>query len=208
MRRFLLIFLMFYTCAVCAAQVGKMSHSFQVAGGVYYETGESGYEPGPGFRIAYALDIPLFGHWSIQPSVGLRGQRSHFRWLFQHVDGGCVHAMAIGEFYCAVKYGVRVGANHIELGLAPGLDYHLTHQKYGFNPPPLPGDPAEEVCGEPIFKDYNIGLRPSLLYRIGKHWSCGVESTIGLLQSKVQYPDYPVGETHLITVMAVCSCVF
>ena len=186
------------------AQERRLGHSVQLGAGVFLETNQSA-GPGVAVRAAYELDVPIGAGWSMAPSIGVRGQRSDLNALLKGAVGGLSHAMVVGELYCAIKYQLALGGKSLVFGIAPGADYSFSHQKYHFSAEPRPEDPLSKISGKPIFKDFNLGLRPSVLFWINRHWGVGLEATIGLLQAKVQYPEYPVGETRLNSVMLVGS---
>lgn len=184
------------------AQEEKLGHTIQLGGGMFWETNQSA-QPGATVRMAYELNIPVGGAWWLDPSIGVRGQRSDLgAWLKGQI-GGEAHAMVIAELYCAVKYQIPLGNRYLLMGIAPGIDYKISRQKYLFSAEPLPTDALSKISGKQIFNNFDVGLRPSVLLRIDGHWGVGLEATIGVLQAKVQYAEYPVGETCLNSVLLV-----
>ena len=202
MKNKLIVLCLLVVSNAAMAQEEKLGHTIQLGSGMFWETNQSA-QPGIAIRLAYALNIPVGGDWWIDPSIGVRGQRSDLgSWLKGRI-GGDAHAMVIAELYCAVKYQISLGSRYLLMGIAPGIDYKISRQKYLFSAEPLPTDALSKISGKQIFNNFDVGLRPSVLLRFDGHWGVGLEATIGVLQAKVQYAEYPVGETCLNSVLLV-----
>lgn len=102
---YLTALLLFFFATAASAQVEKrLQNYFQIAGGLFSESGSGANDvfPGAMLRFSYGLDIKLNNDWSIMPGAGIRAQIAeinHLGWV-----GGDPDMMEMADFYCQARY--------------------------------------------------------------------------------------------------------
>ena len=182
----------------------RFENDFQLGSGLFLESGYRSNEQNPGLviRLSYGLDLRFNEEWSMMPEVGYRtgmGDYAHRSWAGNDPD-----YLDCYDFSLTARYHMKTDANHYVLGLGPAFSYVSTSDTYYFD-----ADPSHPLAGKEKFNKYDIGLKPSVSYLVGKHFQVGLEANIGLLNMRRQYPEYnKTGSTHLHYLAVTCGVHF
>ena len=175
----------------------RFENDFQLGSGLFLESGYRSNEQNPGLviRLSYGLDLRFNEEWSMMPEVGYRTGS----WAGNDPD-----YLDCYDFSLTARYHMKTDANHYVLGLGPAFSYVSTSDTYYFD-----ADPSHPLAGKEKFNKYDIGLKPSVSYLVGKHFQVGLEANIGLLNMRRQYPEYnKTGSTHLHYLAVTCGVHF
>ena len=176
--------------------------NLMLGGGMFLQSGGGrsyGCNPGAVLRVSYGLDFRLDDKWSVMPGVGLRSQLSdirHFMWV-----GGDPDGMALADVFVVGRYHFEYDSSRIAVGLGPALSYMVVKDTYYVD-----ADPNDPLNGKRKFNTVDIGLQPSIVFSRGKHFQWGFEGSLGLLNTKIQYPEYKrTGSIHLHYLAVTCG---
>ena len=137
---------------------------------------------GTSFRVAYGLDIPLKGNWSLMPGASLRAHTACLIGMFG--VGGDIDTHACADAFCSLRYHIDAGKIGIVLGLGPDVSWSPAKNSYYID-----ADPRDPRNGHPKFKHFGYSLQPSITFQAGKHWQWGLEALVGLRNMRVQYDN-------------------
>ena len=154
---------------------------------------------GATLRLSYGLDARLGSNWSLMPGAGLRAQTGSLIGMFG--VGGDTDLLTCADAFLTLRYHLDTDHLGIVFGLGPDVSYVLYQ-----NPYYVDADPDHPRNGLKKYKDFDFGIQPSVMFRMGKHFQWGLEAIIGLRNMRIQYPDAEVsGSTYLHSLMLTCG---
>ena len=180
----------------------KLQNYIQFGAGAFTEAGYGFWEVNPGavLRMSYGLDIMLDDKWSVMPGLGSIIQMGPVTAFYS--DGGDPDGMCMADVFCVARYHFQSGDGiNTIVGIGPQVSFMTLKDKYFVD-----ADPWEPISGKPKFKDWDIGLQPSVVFLTRKHFHWGFEANFGLRNMRIQYPEYNrTGHTHFIDLMVTCG---
>ena len=176
----------------------KLEHNIRLGTGVSFETGshaKSYQNLSAAVQLAYGLDVFLSERFSLMPEVGLRAGMP----VFLFAEGADFDGMAYADLSLSLRY--HKPASNVIYGLAPVVSYMVVPDTYYVD-----ADPSDPLNRKETFNRADFGVRPSMTFRHGRHFQCGVEAHIGILNAMRQYPEYNrTGAISVHHVMLFCG---
>lgn len=134
-----------------SAGLGQALEDFRDLGSVY------------SLKAGYGLNRQLAQQWSIQTGLAIRTTAS-YGYLYSYLD-----------LPVALQYrSIDIDGTWL-LGLGPVVSYCINNDEYD-----AISTLDEHLEGEKMYKDFVLGLQPSIAYRPGRHWQIGAEANINL----------------------------
>lgn len=181
--------------ASASAQTKHWEHNVYAGVGIA-NTMEDGDEQTTAFHVGYGLNYYISPQWSVMPGVSLRVKT----WLGEPKDGGESYNAVYFDVPLLVQY--HFGGNKREgvvVECGPVLSFLTDGDTYFYD-----ADPWHPVNGKEEYKKFDLGIRPAVYYETG-HWRFGVQSHIGLLDTKCKYPPYVTDRYHAFDVVATVN---
>lgn len=178
-----------------SAQTKHWEHNVYAGVGIA-NTLEDGDEQTTALHVGYGLNYYVTPQWSAMPGVALRVKTR----LGELKDGGGSYNATYIDVPLLMQYhfsgskreGVVVECGPVFSFLADG-DYHY-----------YDADPWHPIDGKEEYKKFDLGIRPAVYYET-RHWRFGVQSYIGLLDTKRKYPPYVTDRYHAVDVVATVN---
>lgn len=153
-------------------------------------------------QVGYGINYYITPKWSVMPGAAFR-----FKTRLSGHDGGTFASTYIDIPLLAQYHSQRNDREAIVFECGPVLSF-LAHGDTYSNGSWFPFHPFQ---GEKEYKNFDLGVRPAIYYEIG-HLRLGLQSFIGLLDTKRKYPhsEYYDSEKdeksyHTFSVMATIS---
>lgn len=154
-------------------------------------------DAGAVIQASLGLDIRLNERFSLMPFVGARLMSEGL--LYIGAEGADYDFFNMLELGAAVRY--HFADAPVILGVAPYFS-HMSDQDTYY----VDADPSDPLNGQPKLKPSDFGFKPGVYVDIRKHMRLGLEASIGLKNSLIQYPEYHrTGTWHACSAVAVLS---
>ena len=195
MKKFVLLFMVSLLVVSGSAQERKWEHSVNVGIGLALDNVEiltSTTQSLFALCAGYGLNYYLKENWSLH--TGLTFRRS---------SG---YGLQVGylDIPLALQYHITADNSPWTFGVGPVFSLCAMNDEYDADHYVADG---VDVVGQKMFKDFSLGLRPSIGYRLNRHWQIGVEGYIGLTNIYKEY-GHSAGSEHLHCVVATVGYVF
>ena len=171
----------------------RLESNFQIAAGIYYQSGSQAdiFERGLALNLAYGLDIRLDERWSLMPGIGARLMSQGA--VKPMEDGADYDDFIYYDLFLCARYRYEMEGTRLIFSLGPELSREVFRETYY-----LDDDPSDPRGNVVKVKPYDFGLRPAWAVEVGRHWRFGVEGHIGLRNALNQRSDLNLtGSLHL-----------
>ena len=192
--KLVLLMLLLTLASSSNAQDKKWEHSINVGIGVALDNVKQlTSDLGTAFALkaGYGLNYYLTDQWSMQTGLVIR-ETATYGFTTTNLDVPIV-----------VQYHFPSdNSGHWIIGLGPVFSYCLKNDEYN-----LDRTLVDALVGQKMFKDFSLGLQPSVAYQLSPHWRIGVEGYIGLTNVRRSYNELSASE-HIHSILASVGYVF
>ena len=195
MKKCIVLLTLLSITIVTNAQDKKWEHSVNVGMGLALdnvEINKSTTESMFALNAGYGLNYYLKENWSVLTGVTFR-RIAGYGLLVSYLD-----------VPLALQYHVSADNSPWIFGLGPVFSYCIKNDEYSADHYVADG---VAVIDQKRFKDFCLGLQPSIAYRLNRHWQIGVEGYIGLTNVRRSY-DQQVGSEHLHSIIVTFGYIF
>ncbi len=172
MKKYLLFALFLSAVVAAQAQERKWEHQFHVSAGVQIDNTDN---TGSSTGIGYSLGRFLRPDFSLTAGVALRYEVEN---MFDSLDGADDDDYTFVDFSVAARYHT----GHWTFGLGPVFSFCTRNDTYYID-----ANPTDPMNDKEKLHTFGLGLKPSVMYDLGRHFRLGVEGHIGLNDMRIDY---------------------